>query len=242
MTAALLALGFVTALLSGVAGIGGGTVLIAALFALGLTPAVAVPLHAAVQLVANGTRTVAYARHVDPRAAAWFLLAALPAPFAVASLAAAADPAGPKLLLGLLILLSLLPAAGRVSRLPPALGALLAGAISGGLGMLVGATGVLAGRLLPQPGWDSRRVVATLALCQSATHLSKIAAFASVGAGVAQRPDLLWPLVLAAVLGTVVGRLVHGRIGQTAFRRLFRLLLALLALHLVVDACLEIEW
>ncbi|MFP5306638.1 MAG: hypothetical protein ACLGI7_12545 [Gammaproteobacteria bacterium] len=58
--AAILLVGFLTATLSGVAGLGGGTILIGVFYALGMAPAEAVPLFAAVQFVANGSRTIAY--------------------------------------------------------------------------------------------------------------------------------------------------------------------------------------
>src|SRR5437899_5468048 len=85
------AVGFATATLSGVAGLGGGTVLIGALYALGLTPAVAVPLHAAIQAASNGSRAVAFAKSVEWRASGWFLLGALPGPFLIAPLAGRAN-------------------------------------------------------------------------------------------------------------------------------------------------------
>ncbi len=51
--------GFLTATLSGAAGLGGGTILIGLFYAIGMAPAEAVPLFAAVQLVSNASRTAA---------------------------------------------------------------------------------------------------------------------------------------------------------------------------------------
>ncbi len=239
-TVALLSVaGFGTALLSAVAGIGGGTVLIGVLFAIGLSPLLAVPLHAAVQLVANGTRTLAYLPDVEWRAAGWFLLTGIPAPFLVAGHVASADAHALHLLLAALILASLVPVRGRQSpRLGPRGACLLAGALTGALGMFVGATGVIVGRLFLRPEWPSRTVIGTLALCQSLAHLIKLLAFASVGTTVFEQPALLWPLVLAVVAGTVAGRLLHGRVGDALFRRLFRALLAILAIKLAADGLL----
>src|SRR5688500_2119889 len=83
--------GFLTAALSGVAGLGGGTILIGVFYALGLAPVVAVPLFAAVQFVSNLSRTVAYVRHVEWRATGWFLLGGAPAPFLIAPFVASAN-------------------------------------------------------------------------------------------------------------------------------------------------------
>src|SRR5699024_7547432 len=81
-----------TSTLSGVTGMGGGTILIALFYAVGLAPAVAVPLHAGVQLVANASRSLAYAPHIVRSGLGLFLLGAVPAPFVVAPLVVNADP------------------------------------------------------------------------------------------------------------------------------------------------------
>src|SRR3546814_3190106 len=62
---AVVLVGFLTAALSGAAGLGGGTILIGVFYALGMPPNEAVPLFAAVQFVANSSRTVAYIRDVE---------------------------------------------------------------------------------------------------------------------------------------------------------------------------------
>src|SRR3546814_9639856 len=81
---AVVLVGFLTAALSGAAGLGGGTILIGVFYALGMPPNEAVPLFAAVQFVANSSRTVAYIRDVEWSAAGWFLLAGIPATLLVA--------------------------------------------------------------------------------------------------------------------------------------------------------------
>lgn len=237
--------GFATALLSGVAGIGGGTILIGVLFAMGLSPIVAVPLHAAVQFVSNATRTVAYLRDVEWRAAGWFLLTGAPMPFLVADWVAHTDVDVLRLLLAAILIGSLMPSKPAAT---PRLGLrgayLLAGALTGSLGMFVGATGVMVGRLFLRPEWSSRTVVGTLAMCQSLAHLLKVAAFATVGASLFERGDLLWPLVAGVIVGTFCGRWLHGRVGDTRFRQVFRLLLAVLALKLGWDGLtgLATQW
>lgn len=238
LSAGLVAAGVGTATLSGITGIGGGTVLIAVLYAIGLTPAVAVPLHAAVQLVSNGTRTFAYMRDVEWRAAGWFLLAAVPAPFLVAGFVAQANVDVIRLLLAVMILISIAPSGATGPRLSKRGAYLLAGLLTGSLGMFVGATGLFVGRLFLRPEWDKKTVVGTLALCQTLGHLLKILAFATVGFGVFERPELLWPLVASVIVGTFLGRWLHDRVSENAFRRAFRWILVILALKLAVDGAL----
>src|SRR5690349_13037035 len=98
---------FFAASLSGMAGIGGGTILIAAMYALGLTPTVAVPVHAGVQLVSNGSRTLAYLKHVNWQALRDFLIGVVPAPFIIAPLIARIETHEMQLFMACFILLTL---------------------------------------------------------------------------------------------------------------------------------------
>jgi uncharacterized membrane protein YfcA len=235
LTAALAAVGFLTAVLSGVAGLGGGTVLIGVFYALGLAPTVAVPLHATVQFTSNLTRTIAFMRHVEWRAAGWFLLTAAPTPFLVAPFVAAANVHVILLLLAGLILVSLVPSkeGGEPLKLVPAV--LLAGFLNGTLGMLVSATGLFVGRLFLRPEWSKETVIATLAMTQTLGHLLRILGYASVGFAVTAQLDVLAPLLLATVAGTFAGRKLHDFLDETRFRSLFRAILVVLSAKLIYD-------
>ena len=225
------------AIISAVAGLGGGALLIGVMFALGLTPVVAVPLHAAVQMAANGSRVMAYWQDVDWRAAGWFLLTCLPLPFLVAPLVARANVHAIELGLALMILSSLIPASrvhlaehwSRRRRM------LAAGVINGSLGVVVGATGVAIGPLFIDKAWTKEQTVGTLALCQTLGHGLKILAFASAGFVITERLDLLLPLLLAVALGTALGRWLMHRVSRQRFDGLFRAVLVLLAMRLAWD-------
>lgn len=235
LTAALAAVGFLTAVLSGVAGLGGGTVLIAVFYALGLAPAVAVPLHATVQLVSNGTRTVAFIRHVQWRAAGWFLLTAAPTPFLVAPYIVDANVHVIQLLLAGLIVASLVPARDGGEPLKPVPAVLLAGFLNGTLGMFVSATGLIVGRLFLRPEWPKETVIATLAMTQTLGHLLRIFGYASVGFAVTGQLDVLAPLLVATVAGTFAGRRLHEHLDEARFRALFKGILVVLSLKLIYD-------
>ena len=235
LAATLAAVGFVTAALSGVAGIGGGTILIGVLYAIGLAPAVAVPLHASVQFVSNLSRTLAYFRHVEWRAAGWFLLTAAPTPFLIAPYVAAADVNLILLLLAGLILTSLIPSRGRAEPLRPTPSFLLAGFLNGTLGMFVSATGLFVGRLFLRPEWPKERVIATLAMTQTLGHLLRVLGYASVGFAVTEQLDLFVPIALAVIAGTFAGRGLNEKLDERAFRTLFKAILVVLSLKLIYD-------
>lgn len=226
--------GLFTSALSGVAGLGGGTILIGVFYALGLAPVEAIPLFAAVQLVSNLTRTAAYVRYVEWRAAGWFLLAAIPATALLAPFAARVDVHLIQLILAALIAISLLPAP-TAKPLPPRLAFVAAGAANGALGMFVGATGLFVGRLFLRPEWPKQRVVATLALTQVFGHGLRVIAYGIVGFSALTKPLLLLPVYASVIAGTLVGKRLNGRLSETAFRKLFQGILIALTLKLTYD-------
>lgn len=231
----LSAVAFFAASLSGMAGIGGGTLLIAAMYALGLTPTVAVPVHATVQLVSNGSRTAAYLGHVNWKALRDFLIGAVPAPFLIAPLIARAEVHVTQLCMSGFILLTLWPRWIRFLRLEGRAGMITAGAITGGLGSMVGATGTLIGPFFLRGGWSRETVIATLAACQATGHLLKVLAFGAYGFGVVEHWKLLLPMCLAVIAGTFLGRNVGGRVSDRFFETAFRAILGGLALKLAWD-------
>lgn len=223
------------ATLSGMAGIGGGTILIAAMYAVGLSPAVAVPVHAGVQLVSNFSRTLAFLRHVEWRALRDFLLGAVPAPFMVAPLIANADKYWMLILMAAFIYVTLWPRWLKWLRLEGRTGMAMAGVITGGVGSLVGATGTLIAPLFLRSDWSKETTIATLAVCQSIAHLLKIVAFATFGFGIFAHWPLLLPMCAAVVAGTLIGSRLHGRMREDRFVVMFRVILGVLATKLLYD-------
>lgn len=235
LTVLLTATALLTSALSGVAGVGGGTILIAVIYAAGLAPVEAIPLFAAVQLVSNSTRTLAYVKDVEWRAAGWFLLAAVPATALLAPFAAGVDVNLVRVLLAGFILASLLPAAD-AAPLPPRASFVTAGLLNGTLGMFVGATGLFVGRLFLRPEWPKAKVVATLAMTQVIGHGLRVLAYGFVGFSALAQPALLLPICAAVMIGTLLGKRLNDRLSERHFRLLFRALLLVLSLKLLLDA------
>lgn len=234
---------FLTSALSGIAGLGGGTILIGIFFALGLTPVEAVPLFAAVQFVSNSSRTIAYIRHVEWHAAGWFTLTLVPATFLLAPHAASVDENIVRLILAGLILASLVPTGrGEEAPLRPRPSFLLAGALNGSLGMFVGATGLFVGRLFFRPEWRKETTVATLAFTQVIGHGLRVIAYGFVGFSSFTQPALLVPLCLAVIAGTWTGKQLHVRMSDAHFDGLFKAILIILSIKLVWDSLQGYGW
>jgi uncharacterized membrane protein YfcA len=234
-TLAIAAAAFLTATLSGIAGVGGGTILIGIFYAIGMAPMQAVPLHASVQLVSNATRVAAYFRNVEWRAIVWFMLGTVPAPFLVAPYVSQVNPQVIELVLAGLIIVSMIPSKADGALLPIRWAYLLAGVLNGSIGMFVGATGLFVGKLFLRPEWRKETMIGTLALCQCIGHLMKIAGYASVGFQPLGQPELLWPLVIAVILGTIAGKQLNQRLSEERFRSLVNAILLVMALKLLWD-------
>lgn len=242
LTLLLVIAGFLTSALSGVAGLGGGTILIGLFYAAGMAPAEAVPLFAAVQFVSNTSRTVAYVKDVEWRAAGWFLLAAVPCTFLVAPFAAGIDVNVVRLILAGLILASLVPAAAGAAALSPTASFLTAGVLNGTIGMFVGATGLFVGRLFMLPQWRRQTVIGTLAMTQMLGHGLRVAAYGWVGFSALAEPVRLGALCLSVVAGTIAGKHLNGRLDERQFATLFKAILIVLSLKLIHDALREMLW
>lgn len=229
-----------TSALSGVAGMGGGTLLMAAFLAAGLPPQQAIPLFAAVQLVSNLSRTAAYLPQVEWRATGWFLLAALPATLLMVPWVQRLPAAWIEVLLAALILFSLRPGAASRPPLPPVASFVTAGALNGGIGSVVGATGLVVGRLFLRPEWRRETVIGTLALTQVLGHGLRVLVFGALGHSVLTDPWLLAALCVAVMLGTVLGRLLNRRLDEARYQQLVQALLWGLSLYLLTTGLWEL--
>jgi len=221
--------------LSGVIGMGGGVVLVAVMAAM-LEPALVVPLHGIIQLVSNSTRSWALWRRVD-----WglFLLytptlligAALGARLYVENGLPWFRP-----VVGGFVLTFLIWDRFRPRRLEmPRWVFLPAGLLGGVITMLVGASGPYLAAFFLRDDLDRKRIVATKAAIQTVAHLVKIPAFLAIGFDYRAHLGLLLPLVACAVLGTLLGTRILKWMPETSFQIAFRVLLALLGLRLVLN-------
>lgn len=223
-------------------GMAGGAVLLTVML-LYLDPLVAIPLHAATQLLANGSRAWFQREAVRWRVVGWYSLPLLPAAALGYPLAKAIPADTAKLAIGLFVLLAtwaprLLTglAAGPG---PDAAGAtarrfVVLGAVSGFLGPNIGVTGPLQAPFFLALGYPRQALIGTFAASQVSFHLSKVALFATGGFAFGAHLGPLAALCAAALLGTWIGSRLLGRVSERVFRALFQGVLTLVALRLVL--------
>lgn len=234
---ALVVTAFLTSLLSGVLGLGGGTILAALMFSV-LPPAQALPLHAVVQIFSNGARTIANFKDVAFDLLGLFLLAAIPATFLVVPLVIRADPNAVRLVMGAFLLATY---DGRwIQRLGLAgpAGLLVAGGIAGGLGSVVGATGAMMAPFFFRPGWSRQTIVGTQAVCQGVAHVIKVGAFAALGVALLNDVPLAVAMTLAVIAGTFTGKRLLDKLDDRIFRKLYTVIVFVLGVQLIVRAAL----
>ena len=236
-----------TSTLSGILGMGGGMLLLAVLF--GVMPhAEAIPTHAAVQIVSNSTRVLAFRRNVDWPTLGRFTIGVVPgSAMGIVILATIGRPEDSdpylKMLVGVFILITtFLPrprtrggespisttheSAARTAPGPwwdfP-----LLGLAAGVAGLTIGAVGPLLAPMFARRAFVKERLIATKAICQMVTHVIKIPAFIFVAdLDVARLGGVTLVMCLAVVPGTLLGRRLLKRVSDRHFVLAYRVALA----------------
>jgi uncharacterized protein len=223
-----------TAFLSGIFGMAGGLILMGVLLTLMPVPE-AMALHAVTQMASNGWRGVLWLRYAHWRAAASFLAGCALA-FVVWTFWQYVPPKPLAfILLGLSpFAIRLLPAGLKPD--PERLGhGLVCGAASMTLMLLAGVSGPLIDAYFVSGKLDRRRIVATKALCQLASHGAKLAYFGSLVGQAASLDALMASAAVAAsIVGASLARPVLERLSEAQFRQWTqRIIAAIAAVYLV---------
>ncbi len=247
---ALVALALAAAALSAVTGVAGGVILLSGLLVVVPSTAV-VPLHGAVQLSACGARIASFRKDIRWDVAWRFLAGLVPGSFlglALVAWIASISPGMLKALIATAILLSLL-APAKKKRAANETGStqddgrrkshtlLYAGmgSLVGALGILVGSTGPIVTQTLLGTGVLKEEHVATKSAIQGVSHFLKIPLFGlalSFDYGAYALPLAL--MMVAVVIGTVLGKRLLSKLSSDRFVFLARALLFLVALQILV--------
>ena len=242
LASALVAAAFFTAIISAVVGMGGGLTLLGLMTA-ALPPTWVVPLHAVVQLFSNFTRTLVFLRQVSWKI---FLVYLLPMAGGVALGTLAWRPTQMGYLkpaIGLFILCFLAWRRFGAERFGqknlPLWTFAPVGLFVGFLTLFVGATGPFVAPFFLRDDLSKEQSVATKAACQAIGHALKVPAFLSLGFDFSPHLPLVAAMVLAVVVGTVVGKAILHRISRRFFLILFESVLVAMAAWLLLGPSLR---
>ena len=221
-----------TSALTAIAGIGGGVVMLTAMASL-LPPAAVIPVHAVVQLGSNAGRAALMRRWVDRTRLLPFLMGSVVGIAIGGSIAVSLPGEVLRLVLGLFILQTLwLPVAALATI--KGSGLAVGGAIASFLTMLVGATGPYVAALLRPLGLGKEGLIATHAAAMTAQHGLKAVAFGLLGFAFGPWLALVIAMILAGLVGTLVGRHFLGRMSERHFGWIIQTVLTVAAGELVI--------
>lgn len=227
---ALIALSFVTSMITATFSLGGGSLMIAAM-ALVLPPLVVVPVHGCVQLGSNAGRALLQRAHIQWQFILWVTLGAALGSVLGGQLAWLLPGNWLAGAIGLFVLVTTWLPQPKVIGTSRAV-QFVGGTMVSALGMLVGAAGPLVAafvRGIP----DRHQLVATHAMLNTFVHVFKVAVFVAMGFAFSRYLPLILLMVLAGFAGTAVGSRMLAHVPESVFRLAFRLLLSVVALGLM---------
>lgn len=240
---ALTAIALGTSAVSGVLGLAGGMLLLAAMLHW-MDPLLAIPVHGVVQLVSNGSRAWLQRNHVRWDAVWRFAWPLLPAAALGLWLLQAIPPAAGRAGIGGFVLVATWApgllhrggSAGAAATGDPRRALPIGGALVGFLSTTIGATGPLLAPFILALGFAPAATVGTLAACQIFQHASKLMLFGVTGFDFVGSALPLLALCTAAAAGSALGTRLLDRVPERAFRTLVRIVLTLLALQIFAES------
>jgi uncharacterized protein len=223
-----------TAMLSAIIGMAGGVTLLAIMLVF-LPPETVIPLHACVQLISNGSRTLIFIKHVQWKV--WVLFS-IPAAVGILfgrELVQNLDPEGFKVILAIFILIATFAPKGRKGEAWPPWIFSIAGAIAGTIGMVVGATGPVIAPFFLHANILKEELIATKAVCQAGVHILKIIAFGTLGFSFVKLGPEIVVLGIAVIIGTRLGKTILGKVSEQTFVILYKVVLTAIAIKLLIS-------
>jgi len=227
---AMTAISFAASFITAAFGIGGGTIMLAALASFLPAPAI-IPVHGLVQLGSNGGRAAMFWRHFPPGLLLPFAIGTVIGVGVGGSVVVTLSPGTIKLGLGLFILWS-------VFSKPPAFlrrSAWLVGVVSSFLTMFFGGTGPFIAAFVKSRGYPRQVHVSAQAVLMTVQHALKTLVFGGLGFAFSQWLGFTAMLIGAGLVGTYAGKAALLRMNDKGFRRVLNVLLCLVALRLIWD-------
>jgi uncharacterized membrane protein YfcA len=217
---------FATSFLSGIFGLAGGLILMGALL-LFVPVTTAMVLHATTQIASNGSRAFLWRAYADKGIFARYMIGGGAAFALFAAVRFVPDRALVYIALGLMPFVGFVLPENFAPRADRRFGAEVSGFISTALQLVSGVSGPALDIFLIRSDLGRRDVVATKALCQTATHFLKLVYFGGlIGAGFGGVHPVVIALAMAlAVLGTNLAKTILERMSDVQFRRWMKALM-----------------
>jgi uncharacterized protein len=229
----LIALSFLTSLITATFSLGGGSLLIVVM-TLVMPPVVVVPVHGFIQLGSNAGRALVQRAHIQWNFILWLGLGAVIGSVIGGKFAYLLPDQWFAATIGFFVLVTTWlpqPKIMATSRLLQFVGGVVISAIA----MVVGAAGPLVAafvRSIP----DRRQLVATHGTLLTIQHGIKVIVFMAMGFAFRQYLPLILLMVISGFAGTAVGSRMLVHVPEKVFRLGFRILLSVAAVGLIWQA------
>jgi uncharacterized membrane protein YfcA len=228
----LIALGLfstLTSLLTAVAGLGGGMLLLALMAQL-LAPAILIPLHGIAQFFSNVNRGFIHRSKLEWVYLKPFVFGSVIGAFAFVPLVVFVNPTMGAIAVGVFILIvTWFPKWLNASRLHP----ILSGGLTSGLGVLFGATGPLAMSAHPKEHWSKEQIVGNHGAAMAFQHGVKVIAYLVAGVQLYAYLPHVVVLFVGAWFGTFIGNHLLKKFTDARFKTMLKWVLTLLACRLI---------
>lgn len=227
-----------TSVLSAIAGLGGGIILLAVI-AQFFAPTVAIPIQGAVQFVSNGSRAVIVRHDIAWPAVGWSSLLILPASLVGVHVATSIPEDATRLVLATFVLVvawrpSLVRWRG--GRPLPDRAMIGVGAASGFLNSTVGASGPVTSPFFKAVTATHVAFVATAAASQVIAHTAKLISFSVDGFSLRDHAVVIAVGAGGVVVGSWIGTRLLGRTSERHLDVVFRVVLTALAARLLIQS------
>ena len=236
---AFIALSFFTSMLTAAVGIGGGTIMLAALAQM-LPAAAIVPVHGIVQLGSNTGRALIMLKDVQRPYLLYFFLGCIGGAFIGGKVVVSLPADILRLILGCFILFTVGVGGVMPQKTFNKASFAVGGCVTAVLTMFVGATGPLVVAMVNRLALSPKAIVATTSACLVIQHSLKIAAFGFLGFVFTPYIPMIAAMIFTGFIGTVLGKRILVRTPPRYFKRLLDLLITLLALRLIYVALINL--
>lgn len=227
-------------LITSLTGLGGGTLILAGLLIF-FPPTLALPLHSFTQFSANALRAGFYYKTVNWKVVGYYGALMLPAAWIGAKLFDLINPSLLKILVGLFILASIIPWKFTPKGEPRPRTFVLIGALSGFLGIFVGAIGPAVVPFFNRLKLSRDGILSTKSAGQMLLQLSKIIAFSgAAGVNFLALKDNIGVLVLGTLVGVAISIPIGKKISDEKFNLAVNILLALISIKVLIEGVREL--
>lgn len=227
-------------LITSLTGLGGGTLILAGLL-LVYPPEIAIPLHSFTQFSANAVRTGLFVRSVNWKVVLAYGSLMLPAAWLGALIFEYLNPSLLKILVGIFILISIIPMKFTPKGEPHRSTFVIIGALSGFLGIFVGAIGPAVVPFFNRLKLSRNGILSTKSAGQMLLQLSKIIAFSgAAGVNYLALKDNIGILVLGTLIGVAISIPIGKKLSDEKFNLAVNLLLGLISLKVLIEGIGEL--